>query len=912
MPDTCTISGTVTDANGQPVVGAALTVLKVVKDGEAVSTLQRTATSITGGAISLVVHRDSTIKVKGSIVGLERETWLTVPDAATADLEDLIPATSPPSSAVSQSTFNALEARVDTLESEPGGGAWGTLTGTLSDQTDLQTALDAKADSADLGTAAALNVPVSGDAAAGEVVKGSDSRLSDSRTPSGGAGGVLSGSYPNPGFAVDMATQGELDAVSSAVTALGSAVTALDTDLDTLSASLPSTYQPKDSDLTTIAALTPSANDVMQFVSGAWANRTTAQLKASLSLAQADISGLTTGASPTFAGLTLTNGLSAAQVQGTSNLLAHRLGYFTFNTDTITSAGALKLNVPVGEQLQFQQNSADRITVNTSGFVGINKSSSIGAQLHVVAGSASTKGVIIQMAASPTANPFEIQDSTGAEKLAVTKDSYLRWGATASDPMLKRNGSRLDLRLGNDSDYAGFTASDFTGTYASGSGHSGGFADAGFTAFRASMNKGDNGTIQITSAGLYAWGSTSSGNQRTQAADTSLGRSAAGVVQVGDGGANANGTLLAAKVGIGITPAALLHVSGSVASTQLLRLQTSSASTTLTTDFSSFSVANTNTTNNNYNTFTFATNETGGTLLQAATIWGVYQHGSNAVSGDLAFGTANNTNAGASERMRITAAGNVGIGTNPTALHSGNPFFPSATPKLDIVTGAVGAQFSDLITVRRNGRVVGTTTRRLGFLFDLSDQADTSESSKMGGLLYESSGTFATNPTLSLVNYGFRALTVDIAGLVGVNVISSPAGQLHVKAASGNKALVVEGASGQNVTELYGSGNRVSSTDYVRSVLNAALTGLTIACEGAGTTGTTNANQDITLTPRGTGGVKFSGGLRCKGYTSTAADPTTTELPADKDFCIHKNTNSGAIYLAVNDGGSTIKKVALT
>ncbi|MBC7419826.1 MAG: hypothetical protein H7328_03775, partial [Bdellovibrio sp.] len=49
-----------------------------------------------------------------------------------------------------------------------------------------------------LGTSAILSVASSGDAAIGEVVKGNDSRLTNSRAPSGVASGDLTGTYPDP------------------------------------------------------------------------------------------------------------------------------------------------------------------------------------------------------------------------------------------------------------------------------------------------------------------------------------------------------------------------------------------------------------------------------------------------------------------------------------------------------------------------------------------------------------------------------------------------------------------------------------------------------------------------------------------------------------------------------------------
>ena len=92
----------------------------------------------------------------------------------------------------------------------------------------------------DAGTAASKNVPATGDAASGEVVLGSDTRLTNSRTPSGSAGGDLTGSYPNPTLLTTTNTSGAGTYTKLTVNAKGlvtSATTLSASDIPTLTLS---------------------------------------------------------------------------------------------------------------------------------------------------------------------------------------------------------------------------------------------------------------------------------------------------------------------------------------------------------------------------------------------------------------------------------------------------------------------------------------------------------------------------------------------------------------------------------------------------------------------------------------------------------------------------------------------------
>lgn len=113
-------------------------------------------------------------------------------------------------------------------------------------------------------------------------------------------------------------------------TTAGTAAAGNDTRLTGLSAALAglaadiAARQPLDTDLSTIAALTATTDNMIQSVGSAWASRTPAQVKVALAIAQADVAGLSTAlnllaplTNPTFTGaVTLaadpTSGLQAA------------------------------------------------------------------------------------------------------------------------------------------------------------------------------------------------------------------------------------------------------------------------------------------------------------------------------------------------------------------------------------------------------------------------------------------------------------------------------------------------------------------------------------------------------------------------------------------------------------------------
>ena len=376
----CTLIGPLFDGDGTVAAnirassgnkdGINPRVVKVTKAGVAVSTREIKFWTDAAGEIKSYAEDGETV-LNGLRILKGSDAWIqapvsgfavkggvrvAIPDADEYEFRLLVPGTGGAASSASQTALNEHAAKLANpddpghignvgpgLVLEDGVISLGDLDATFATDEDVEAEAAARAagdastlasanaytdaEIGGLGTAALLNVPASGNAAAGEVVKGNDTRLSDSRTPSGGAGGVLSGSYPNPGFAVDMATQAELENAVAAVNL--EALTDVDltspqsgdflwhdgsqwvnspleaADIPTLTSAKISDFgaaadarintalgvsvQAFDSDLSAIAGLSPSNDDILQRKAGGWTNRTPAQLKTDLALVKTDV-----------------------------------------------------------------------------------------------------------------------------------------------------------------------------------------------------------------------------------------------------------------------------------------------------------------------------------------------------------------------------------------------------------------------------------------------------------------------------------------------------------------------------------------------------------------------------------------------------------------------------------------------
>lgn len=110
--------------------------------------------------------------------------------------------------------------------------------------------------------------------------------------------------------------------------------------------------QPLDSDLTAIAALTPTDNDILQRISGAWTNRTMAQLYTSL--------GLGTIATQNASAVAITGGTINGATIGATTPAS---GAFT----TLTATGNIRAGYNAGFSIRNSTNTADILALTSPG-----------------------------------------------------------------------------------------------------------------------------------------------------------------------------------------------------------------------------------------------------------------------------------------------------------------------------------------------------------------------------------------------------------------------------------------------------------------------------------------------------------------------------------------------------------------
>ena len=190
-----------------------------------------------------------------------------------------------------------------------------------------------------------------------------------------------------------------------------------------------------------------------------------------VTLAQADVSGITTADTPSFKGLTLTGATNANLINGSGYSLtgadAHSLLDYSGTLNTTGNADVIALRITDtshggGTRLLNLYAGAGGSTSKFS----VTPLGAVTAASGVVAasfGTASDAGGYLQfgskayISGSATDGAITLLDNGGTGNVR-----FQFGGTTSSFPAIKRNGAGIDLRLADDSAYASVTAQQFT------------------------------------------------------------------------------------------------------------------------------------------------------------------------------------------------------------------------------------------------------------------------------------------------------------------------------------------------------------------------------------------------------------------------------------------------------------------